>query len=99
MTEPNKQYAYFTITGDFDPADISDLVGVAPTECWRMGDVNPRTQMERTFTRWSLYSRLDRSQELEGHIGDVIEQLAANKRCFVDISRKYGGHAAGRLLP
>ncbi len=39
-----------------------------------------------------LYSRQDRSQKLEAHIEDVIEQLAANKRCFVDISSTYGGH-------
>ncbi|MGI9073902.1 MAG: DUF4279 domain-containing protein [Bryobacteraceae bacterium] len=47
--------------------------------------------MERKFSRWSLYSRLDKARELEAHIEDVIKQLAINKHYFVDISSKYGG--------
>ena len=33
MTEPNEQYTYFTITGDFNPGDITRRMGVTPTEC------------------------------------------------------------------
>ncbi len=91
MTEPNEQYAYFTIIGDFDPADISKLVGVTPTEAWVKGDINPRTQLERKVSRWSLYSRLERSRELEAHIADVIEQLGAKKNDFVALSSQHGG--------
>ncbi len=91
MTEPNEQYAYFTLTGDFDPADISKLLGVTPTECWLKGDVNPRTLRERKFSRWSLYSRLERNSSLEDHIMDVIKQLSENKSGFVDASSKHGG--------
>jgi hypothetical protein len=91
MTEPNEHYAYFTLTGDFDPMDISKLVGVKPTESWHKGDVNPHTQIERKFSRWSLYSRLDRNCSLDDHIGDVIQQLRENKSRFVEASSKYGG--------
>src|ERR1035441_458422 len=79
MTEPNEQYAYFTIRGDFDTAEISKLVGVTPTEAWVKGDINPRTQLERKFSRGSLHPRLERSRELEAHIADVIEQLEAKE--------------------
>jgi hypothetical protein len=91
MTEPNEQYAYFTITGDFDPAELSGLVHTKPTESWVRGSVNPRTQHERQCSRWSLYSRLERSRELEAHIADVIEQLGANKDEFVALTSRYGG--------
>ena len=91
MTEPNEQYAYFSITGDFDPAEISRVVGVAATESWRKGDVNPRTPLERKFSRWSLYSRLARSCELEAHIADVVEQLTGNRSEFRNLSLKYNG--------
>jgi hypothetical protein len=91
MTEPNEQYAYFTLTGDFDPAEISKRVGVTPTECWLKGDVNPRTQHERKFSRWSLYSRLERNASLEDHIADVLQQLGENKSEFVEVSSKHGG--------
>src|SRR5580658_8915534 len=79
MTEPNELYAYFTVSGDFDPAGISALVGVAPTESWVKGSTNPRTQRERRFSRWSLYSRLERSRELEAQIADVVGQLGATR--------------------
>jgi hypothetical protein len=91
MTEPNEQYAYFTLTGDFDPADISKLIGATPTECWLKGSANPRTQLERKFSRWSLYSRLERNFSLEDHIKDVIQQLSENKSRFVEASLKHGG--------
>jgi hypothetical protein len=57
MTDPNEQYAYFTITRDFDPTEISNLVGVAPTESWIKGSSNPHTRRQRPFSRWSLHSR------------------------------------------
>lgn len=91
MTEPNEQYAYFTITGDFDPAEIPALVGVTPTECWLRGDVSPTTHRERKFSRWSLRSRLERTCKLEDHISDVILQLCPRKAQFREISLKYGG--------
>ncbi len=91
MTKPNEQYAYFTIAGDFDPADISSSLGVKATESWLKGDVNPRTHLERKFSRWSLYSRLDRESSLEAHIENVIEQLRQNKQSFYEISLRYGG--------
>jgi hypothetical protein len=87
MLEPNKQYAYFTITGDFDPGVISNLVNIKPTECWLKGDI--RTQLERTFSRWSLYSRLDRICPLEAHIEDVLEQLDKDENEFVAVSLHY----------
>jgi hypothetical protein len=62
-----------------------------PTECWLKGDVNPRTRRERTFSRWSLHSRLERTRQIDDHIKDVIEQLTTSKRRFIEISSKYGG--------
>lgn len=91
MTEPNKQYAFLTFVGDFDPTEISLMVGLTPTECWRRGDLNPRTQLERKFSRWSLHSRLDRTCSLEAHIADVIEQMRASEGQFCRAIAEYGG--------
>jgi hypothetical protein len=91
MVEDNQQYAYFTVTDGFDPAEITALVGVQPTECWRRGDICPRRHMERKFSRWSLYSRLGRDQELEAHITDVLAQLDLNAEAFAAVSREFGG--------
>jgi len=67
------------------------MVGATPTECWLKGDVNPRTQLERKFSRWSLYSRIERTRKLEDHIVDVIEQLGMKKHQFVHLSSTHGG--------
>lgn len=91
MVEDNQQYVYFALGGDFDPADITVRVGVQPTECWRRGDICGRTRRERRASRWSLHSRLDRGQEMEAHIRDVLAQLDARAESFAAVSREFGG--------
>ena len=91
MTEPNEQYAYFTIAGDFDPGEISKLAEVTPTEFWRTGDVNARTKLARKFSRWSLYSRLPKAEALEDHIADVISQLDEHAPQFINLCSSHSG--------
>ena len=92
MSEPNEIYAYFTVTGDdLDPAEITTAVGFSPTDSWKKGDLNPRNGRERKFGRWSLYSRLARSEEFEAHIADVLAQLDQNPDGFKEVSDAYNG--------
>ncbi len=91
MIEDNQQYAYFSVSGEFDPAEITARLGVQPTECWRRGEICPGRQMERKSGRWSLYSRLGRDRELEAHIADVLSQLDVNPEAFAAVSREFGG--------
>jgi hypothetical protein len=88
MTKDNEQYAYFTVTGDFDPKTITDRVGIQPSECWKMGDRNERTHYERKFSRWSLNSRLDRSASLEEHVRDVLNQTHEHASVMRELSRE-----------
>jgi hypothetical protein len=91
MVSENKQYAYFSISGIFDPDLITNRVGVMPTECWRQGDIHPTTQMERKFSRWSLFSQLDHSRDLEDHVRNVLDQLNTKQNVFQEISNEFGG--------
>ena len=91
MLDENRHYAYFGVADGFDPAEITARVGVEPTESWRRGDLCSRTRRERKFSRWKLYSRLERSRELEAHVRDVLAQLDANPRGFQAVSREFGG--------
>jgi hypothetical protein len=91
MVKENEQYAYFAVSNGFDPDEVTARVGVQPTKSWRQGDTCPHTQRERRFSRWSLYSQLDRSQALEAHIQDVLAQLAVNPEAFAAVSRQFGG--------
>ena len=91
IMKENELYAYFTITGDFDPADITARVDVEPTESWRKGELHRGNQLERKFSRWSLHSRLDRTADLEDHIRDVLSQLDERADTFRSISIEFGG--------
>jgi hypothetical protein len=99
MVEDNQHYAYFAISGSFDPIDITERIGVRPTECWKQGDISHRTHRERKFSKWSLYSRLERearrqggrNYDLETHIRDVLAQLDLSTATFASVSQEFGG--------
>ena len=92
MSDPNEQYAYFAIGGDdLDPRKVTQQVGIEPTECWRRGDINPRNRFERKSGRWKLESRLPRTEPLEAHIADVLNQMDSSQLAFQQVSRSYGG--------
>lgn len=91
MSEPNECYAYFAIAGDFDPQEITSRAGIAPTKAWRRGEIAPRTNRERRFSRWSLFSRLPRDRALEDHVADVLAQLVPRAGAFRALSQEYGG--------
>ncbi|HEY1902918.1 MAG TPA: DUF4279 domain-containing protein [Terracidiphilus sp.] len=91
MTRNNELYAYFTIVGEFNPQEISARLGIEPTKSWAKGDLHPLSGSERKFSRWSLYSRLERVRPFEEHIRDVIGQLRSNASGFRSISQEFGG--------
>jgi hypothetical protein len=75
MTKDNECYAYFTLAGEFDPKEITERLGIEPTDSWKKGDTNEKTRLERKFSRWSLYSQLPRTASFEDQINDVLTQL------------------------
>jgi hypothetical protein len=91
MTASNKYRAYFTVFGEFDPEDVTRVLGLQPTRTWRKGDMNPETGLERNHTRWSLESRLQESEPLEFHVDDVLQQLDGVAGSIRDLAAKYNG--------
>ena len=89
MTKDNEQYAYFSVTGDFDPSSITSLLSLEPTEQWMKGTRNERTHFERKFSRWSLESRLPRSSSLEDHVRDVLEQTRERAEEIRQVGKEY----------
>ena len=83
MTTSNEYYAYFSVSGSFDPSEITTRTGIVPTGCSREGDPIPGTQQMRKCSRWDLHSRLERTDsDLEHHVVDVFNQLDANVVAF-----------------
>lgn len=91
MTDPNNCYAYFGVYGDeIDPSALSAELRVAPTQAWRKGDLDSRRRERRTG-HWALYSRLNRTAELEEHLLDVLMQMDFNASAFAAVSQRFGG--------
>ncbi|HET9792635.1 MAG TPA: DUF4279 domain-containing protein [Candidatus Angelobacter sp.] len=91
MAEKNESYAYFAIKGAFDPSDISAKVGVLPTKAFAAGELIPKANKKREFSGWFLYSRLNRSNAIELHVADVLDQMDAKKNEFKELSIELGG--------
>ena len=92
MTKSNEYYAYFSVSGSFDPAEITKRTGITPTQCSHEGDLIPGSQHQRKCSRWSLYSRLQRTDsDLEHHIVDVLNQLDTKSAIFKQLSIELDG--------
>jgi hypothetical protein len=89
MTKDNEQYAYFTVSGDFDPKVITDRLGIEPSESWQKGTLNRRTNYERKFSRWSLNSRLDHSAGLGDHVKDVLDQTCNRATAIRELAQEF----------
>jgi len=92
MSKVHEIYACFTITDSFDPAEITRRIGIEPTESWRKGAIHPKSRLVRESSRWSLFSRLARTAELEDHVRDIIAQMDQKAEAFRSLSEEFGGH-------
>jgi hypothetical protein len=60
-------YAYFVVTGSFEPDEIARRVGVSPTYAVKEGE--PGRYAKRVkCSRWELRSRLDMKAPLEAQV-------------------------------
>ncbi len=91
MVQINECYAYFALVGSFDPVAITERVGVNPTRSTREGDPIPKTKLRRKCCRWELHSRLPKTEPLESHVTDVLDQLDTREDTFREISQQFGG--------
>ncbi len=91
MTKANKCYAYFHLAGSFDPAQITERVGVHPTKSSLEGSAIEQTPMVRKTSRWELHSRLETTATLEEHVVDVLNQLDDKRNAFKQLSVELGG--------
>ena len=90
MSTPDTCYAYFVVTGSFDPAEITRRVAMLPTYSVGLGEAGRYAKAVKC-SRWELRSRLETTAPLETHVQDVLAQLDNNKVGFVQLSREFDG--------
>lgn len=89
-------YAYFMLTGmEFDPDEVTTKVSINPTETWRKGDlINTRGTRRHKENGWSVYSKIEKSADLEEHINSVLEQLQAGWIPLLELCKCYAAEIA-----
>jgi hypothetical protein len=91
-SSPNDHcFAYVKFSGLFDPAKLSDKIGLPATKFWAAGDTHPITKQTRKFSMWKLESRLPHSAEVEEHVGDVLAQLAGRLPQVKMLAEEFNG--------
>lgn len=78
MTVPpltTREYAYLHITGTGTHENVTEVLGIQPSEAWNIGDTNNRNGKPRKFMSWRLNSGLDDTQPLEHHIESLFLSL------------------------
>jgi hypothetical protein len=90
MSTQDTWYAYFGISGSFDPTEITKRIGMSPTYAVRHGEPG-RFIKAVNCSRWELRSRVEETSPIEEHVKDVLDQLDTNKSGFKQLSRALAG--------
>ena len=86
--DKNQAYAYLRLV-DF-PCTVKEMtqrIGLQPTEAWHAGDPAPTPRPPRKFSAWHLRSRLPKSEVVEQHIIDVLDQVRGREAVLREIAR------------
>ncbi len=94
----DKSYAYFALMGDdFDPSEITKVLGIEPTDSWSKGDTGKHIQRLK-YTCWELRSSRDESLNMNSLIKDVIDQLKGKECQINQLKVKFGLTSVIRLV-
>ncbi|AFZ28098.1 hypothetical protein Cylst_6130 [Cylindrospermum stagnale PCC 7417] len=82
--------AAFVITDfDYDPNEITSILGILPTRTSRIGDLIGKSILRRKENAWVLKSQLEQSADIESHIKDVLARLQPSWEKLVEICSQY----------
>jgi hypothetical protein len=74
----------FILTGiGFNPDEVTSLLGIQPTQTWRLGDLVPRTILHRKHDAWLFstgYETLDEehSVDVTSQVHRLVDQIQPN---------------------
>ncbi|MBP1873871.1 hypothetical protein LPJGGPFB_02901 [Ensifer adhaerens] len=74
----DREYAYFCAVGAFDPTDITNAIGLDPSESWATGEgfFARGHAFRRAQSRWKLNSGLDDTHPLNQHVRSLLDALS-----------------------
>jgi hypothetical protein len=84
----NEAYAYLRLV-DFQCSvlEMTHRIGLQPTEAWHAGDPAPSPRPPHKFSAWHLRSRLSKSDVVEQHVIDMLDQIRGREIVIREIAR------------
>ena len=73
---------------EFDPAELTALIGLVPAKQWRVGDPNQLGAARRTCG-WGLTSTVSPTAPLRAHIGSLLAALSGHEPEFSEAANRY----------
>ena len=99
QNERNSCYTYFRITGDFEPDEISNLLGLSPSESWRIGDLTRGGRSRYDFASWE-YGRCEEYDVIVANqMMMTIRDLVTKVDILRDIKRRYSVDFSLEVVP
>jgi len=98
MNSKNSCYTYFRITGNFDPDDITNILGLPPLKQWRIGD--PRNNGSiYDFASWEYGRCDDYDIYVENQMMQSINELIPKIQKLKEIKQKYNVNYTLEVVP
>ncbi len=88
-TPKNRCYTYFSITGDFEPDEVTKMLGLAPYETHRIGDMFPGGKSKYDFAGWKFGKCEEYDVYVENQMRKTLEPLLGKTEVLKEIKRKY----------
>ena len=79
--DTDREYAYFRAVGSFDPAEMTGVLGIEPSECWSTEDefeIRGNT-FNRRSSSWKLDSGHGDNEGLDIHISALLGTLSSQR--------------------
>ena len=93
----NKGYVYFGLYGDFDPEEVTSVIGLQPTDSIRKGEVTVRIPSK--FSRWRWCSeKSENLVDIYEVSRSVVDRLLPFEEGIALAMRKYGLEAVLQVV-
>lgn len=91
-------YTYFSIRGDFDPAEITRILGIEPERTWRKGETTPYGGTYNN-TSWTGCFCRDYDIDLSVQMEKTIQPLLSKYEELNLIRTKYNAYLTLEVVP
>ncbi len=91
-------YTYFSIRGDFDPAEITKILGIEPERTWRKGETTPYGGTYNN-TSWTGCFCREYDIDLSVQMEKTIQPLLSKYEELNLIRTKYNAYLALEVVP